>query len=173
MVAFLRLRKDKNMQTRSDKGEPLLACDFTVMDTEQRRRYGALRRRLSKDLHEARELEHSYAFRHSSEAEMLIAMAEYITLELLCCPFCQEWVCRRNPEVRKPLAQVGVMTSAGGVPILVPEIVLLYKAHDLTEKYEADFRSALPDLTPSRRAWLLGALDETGPNHLWARRLPG
>jgi hypothetical protein len=27
-----------------------------------------------------------------------------------------------------------VMTSAGGVPILVPEIVLLYKAHDLTEK---------------------------------------
>src|SRR5215204_4790764 len=124
MVAFLRLRKDKNMQTRSDKGEPLLACDFTVMDTEQRRRYGALRRRLSKDLHEARELEHSYAFRHSSEAE------------LLSCPFCQEWVCRRNPAVRKPLAQVGVMTSASGVPILVPEIVLLYKAHDLTEKYE-------------------------------------
>jgi len=75
------------MQTRNDEGEPPLACDFTVMDTEQRRRYRALRRRLSEDLHEARELEHGYAFRHSSEAEMLIAMAEYITLERLCCPF--------------------------------------------------------------------------------------
>ena len=96
MVAFLRLRKGKNMQTRNDKGEPLLACDFTVMDTEQRRRYGVLRRRLSKDLHEARELEHSPAFRHSSEAEMLIAMAEYITLERLCCPFCQEWVSAKS-----------------------------------------------------------------------------
>src|SRR5215208_3191184 len=92
MVAVLRLRKgrtrkDKNMQARNDEGEPPLACDFTAMDTEQRRRYRALRRRLSEDLHEARELEHGYAFRHSSEAEMLIAMAEYITLERLCCPF--------------------------------------------------------------------------------------
>ena len=75
------------MQARNDEGEPPLACDFTAMDTEQRRRYRALRRRLSEDLHEARELEHGYAFRHSSEAEMLIAMAEYITLERLCCPF--------------------------------------------------------------------------------------
>ena len=76
--------------------------------------------------------------------------------------------------MRKPLAEVGVMASAaGGVPILVPEIVLLYKAHQLTEKDEADFRSALPRLTPSRKAWLLGALDETLPNHHWARRLRG
>jgi hypothetical protein len=75
------------MQARNDKGERNLACDFTVMDTEQRERYRALRRRLSKDLYEARELEDGYAFRHSSEAEVLIAMAEYVTLERLCCPF--------------------------------------------------------------------------------------
>jgi len=85
----------------------------------------------------------------------------------------QQWVYRRNPAVRKPLAEVGVMSSAGGVPILVPEIVLLYKAHDLTEKDEADFRSALPHLTPSRKAWLLEALDETTPDHPWARRMRG
>jgi hypothetical protein len=64
-------------------------------------------------------------------------------------------------------------SAASGVPILVPEIVLLYEAHELTEKDEADFRGALPHLTPSRKAWLLGALDETGPNHPWARRLRG
>ena len=75
------------MQARHGKGEPTLACDFTAMDTEQRERYRALRRRLSEDLHEARELEDGYAFRHSSEAEVLIALAEYVTLERLCCPF--------------------------------------------------------------------------------------
>jgi hypothetical protein len=55
----------------------------------------------------------------------------------------------------------------------VPEIVLLYKAHELTEKDEADFRSALPHLTPSQKAWLLEALDEIRPDHPWTRRLRG
>jgi hypothetical protein len=83
-------------------------------------------------------------------------------------------VYRRNRAVRKPLSEVGVMASAAsGVPILEPEIVLLYKAHELTEKDEADFRSALPHLTPSQKAWLLGALDKTRPNHPWARRMRG
>jgi hypothetical protein len=84
----------------------------------------------------------------------------------------QQWVYRRNPAVGKALAEVGA-TALGGVPILVPEIVLLYKAHELTEKDEADFRTTLPLLTPSRKAWLLEALDETTPNHPWARRLRG
>jgi hypothetical protein len=75
------------MHSRNDKGEPTIACDFTVMYTEQRERYRALRPQLSKDLHEVRELEDGYAFRHSSEAEVLIALAEYVTLERLCCPF--------------------------------------------------------------------------------------
>ena len=72
--------------------------------------------------------------------------------------------------MRKPLDEVGVI-ALGGVPILVPEIVLLYKAHELTEKDEADFRIVLPNLTSSRKAWLLGALDGTTPNHPWTRRL--
>jgi hypothetical protein len=84
----------------------------------------------------------------------------------------QQWVYRRNPAVRRRLDEVGVK-ALGGMPILVPEIVLLYKAHEPTEKDEADFRSALPLLTPSRKAWLLEALDETRPNHPWARRLRG
>ena len=75
------------MHSRNDNGEAPLACDFTVMDTEQRERYLALQRQLSRDLHEARELEDGYAFRHSSEAKVLIALAEYVTLERLCCPF--------------------------------------------------------------------------------------
>ena len=75
------------MEARNNKSEPALACDFTAMDAEQRERYRALRRQLSEDLHEARELEDGYAFKHSSEAKVLIALAEYVTLERLCCPF--------------------------------------------------------------------------------------
>jgi hypothetical protein len=84
----------------------------------------------------------------------------------------QQWVYGRNPAVRRPLEEAGVL-ALGEVPIVVREIVLLYKAHELTEKDEADFRSVLPHLTPRRKAWLLEALDETRANHPWARRMPG
>ena len=43
--------------------------------------------------------------------------------------------------MRMPLADIGIIAS-GKIPILVPEIVLLYKAHERTEKDEADFRAA-------------------------------
>jgi len=69
------------------KSVPPLACDFSAVDDEQWERYRALRRRLGEDSQEARELEDGYAFRHSSEADVLVALAEYVALERLCCPF--------------------------------------------------------------------------------------
>jgi hypothetical protein len=69
-----------------------------------------------------------------------------------------------------PLAEMGTVIS-DGIPILVPEIVLLHKAHEGAEKDEADFRSAIPHLLPSARAWLAGALKETTPEHPWTARL--
>lgn len=74
-------------EARNLKGGPAIACDFGAMDDGQRERYRALRRRLSEDFREARELENGYAFRHSSEAGVLVALAEYVSLERLCCPF--------------------------------------------------------------------------------------
>ena len=65
----------------------ILACDFGAMDADQRERYRALRQLLSADFMEVRELEDGYAFRHSSDASVLIALAEYVSLERLCCPF--------------------------------------------------------------------------------------
>jgi hypothetical protein len=64
-----------------------LACDFGAMDAEQRERYRALRQLLSADFMEARDLENGYAFRHSSDAGVLVALAEYVSLERLCCLF--------------------------------------------------------------------------------------
>jgi hypothetical protein len=89
----------------------------------------------------------------------------------------EEWVYRRHPAVRMPLAEVGIVTP-DGLPVLAPQIVLLFKAYDLTAeagaaKAEADFRAALPHLAPSARAWLVEALDESLPDHPWTARLRG
>jgi hypothetical protein len=74
-------------EARSGDSEPAVACDFTAIDTEQSERYRALRRLLGDDFHEVWELENGHAFRHSSEASVLLALAEYVSLERLCCPF--------------------------------------------------------------------------------------
>ncbi len=64
-----------------------VACDFNAMDAGQRERYGALRRLLGEGFDEVRELPDGYAFRHSSEPLVVLAVAEYVTLERRCCPF--------------------------------------------------------------------------------------
>ena len=74
-------------EARDPEGQPALACDFGAMAPEQRERYQELRRRLGEDFREACELEDGYAFRHSSGAGVLVALAEYVSLERLCCPF--------------------------------------------------------------------------------------
>lgn len=75
------------LEARDPEGGPALACDFGAMDAGQRERYRALRQLLGEDFREAREMEDGYAFRHSSEAGVLVALAEYVSLERLCCPF--------------------------------------------------------------------------------------
>jgi hypothetical protein len=82
------------------------------------------------------------------------------------------WLYPRNPAVRMPLAEMGSVIS-GGISILKPEIVLLYKAHERSGKDEADFRAALPHLWPSATAWLVRALEETTPGHPWTAQLGG
>ena len=74
-------------QTRRTDSEPALACLVRAMDAEQRERYRELRRFLGEDFMEARELDTGYAFRHSPKAVVLVALAEYVSLERLCCPF--------------------------------------------------------------------------------------
>ena len=81
-----------------------------------------------------------------------------------------DWVYREDPAVRMPLADIGTVVS-GNMPILVPEIVLLYKAHERTDKDEADFRETLPHLTSLAKGWLLHALNESLPNHPWTAKL--
>ena len=56
-----------------------------------------------------------------------------------------EWVFRRDPRIRRPLAEA-IEFSADAIPYLVPEIVLLFKAKSPKEKDEVDFALTLPTL---------------------------
>jgi len=71
--------------------------------------------------------------------------------------------------VRRSLAEVGA--ERGGVPFLRPEIVLLYKASELSPKNEADFAAVRPQLTQTATQWLREALEVIDPRHPWVPRL--
>jgi hypothetical protein len=82
------------------------------------------------------------------------------------------WICRRDPSIRLPYDQI-IVTSPDGIPYLVPEIVLLFKARHARPKDDADFAGALPLLDPARRAWLVAALTRAHPGHRWLSALTG
>lgn len=64
-----------------------IACDLTAMDAHERDRYEAVREQLDAAVQEVRELSNGYAFRYTADAALVIAAAEFVTLERRCCPF--------------------------------------------------------------------------------------
>jgi hypothetical protein len=82
-----------------------------------------------------------------------------------------QFLFRRALSIAYPLERA-VLRSMLGIPILAPEIVLLYKAKNaLDERNQADFEAALPHLDRDRRTWLRWALMELHPKHEWICRL--
>ena len=81
-----------------------------------------------------------------------------------------DWVFRRNSEIRMPLARMGFY-PLWGLPYLAPEIVLLFKAKHLEERDRIDFANALPLLNPDARRWLREAIEKTHPGHEWLNSL--
>ncbi|HEY0807722.1 MAG TPA: amino acid transporter [Pseudonocardiaceae bacterium] len=81
-----------------------------------------------------------------------------------------DWVSRRNPRLRRPIAELGHRTPAG-IPFLAPEIQLLYKAARPRPKDEHDFTEVLPVLTAAQQQWLHAALTDTYGGHPWRDRL--
>jgi len=76
-----------------------------------------------------------------------------------------DWRFRRDLRVSRPLSEMGL--SVAGVPVLAPEIVLLYKAKAPRPRDEKDFRNASKRLSPEQRRWLRAALDTVYPGHPW------
>ncbi|MBI3797735.1 MAG: hypothetical protein HY268_12310 [Deltaproteobacteria bacterium] len=67
--------------------ESPIACDFSALTAEQRAHRQILARQMHAVTKEVRELPDGYAFRFSAEPELCLTLAEFITLERLCCPF--------------------------------------------------------------------------------------
>jgi hypothetical protein len=80
-------------------------------------------------------------------------------------------VFRRDLRVRCLLNEAFVLAPSG-LPILAPEIVLLYKSNAPSSlKNGMDFQSVLPWLDAQRRHWLAKALCTLTPGHTWLKDL--
>ena len=79
------------------------------------------------------------------------------------------WIYRRDARIRLPLSEL--VWRSEGIPYLVPEVQLLFKAKTLRKKDAQDFEDALPELADAQRAWLREALSLTAPGHPWLARL--
>lgn len=85
----------------------------------------------------------------------------------------EDWVFKRDRDIRLPLADIGKRT-VGGIPYLRPEIQLLHKATGslgIREKDEADFHAVLPVLDADARQWLGEALRRVRADHPWLNAL--
>lgn len=77
------------------------------------------------------------------------------------------FVFRRDARVVLPLDRT-FMPSNSGIPVLAPEIALLYKSKRPNEmKERLDFSNALGALSRERRRWLFASIGLTDPQHAW------
>jgi len=80
------------------------------------------------------------------------------------------WHFRRNQAITYPAEEIKVITERG-IPIIAPEIQLLYKARLHRPKDEEDFRTVVGLLDPTRHAWLRDAMEVQYPGDPWLAQL--
>lgn len=80
------------------------------------------------------------------------------------------WICRRDESLRLPYDAI-IEWTADGIPCLVPELVLLFKAKAPRPKDQSDFDEVLPLLSQARRDALSGWLTRVHPGHPWLATL--
>lgn len=66
--------------------ESPFVCDLTALTADQRARHAVLTKELREIIQEIQELPDGYAARFPMEPAMQLGLAEFITLERLCCP---------------------------------------------------------------------------------------
>jgi len=80
-----------------------------------------------------------------------------------------DWIYRRDARIRLPLSRA--FRSVGDLPILTPEVVLLFKSKAPAAKDDADLATALPRLDERSVAWLRDAIVATGGADHWVEML--
>jgi hypothetical protein len=76
------------------------------------------------------------------------------------------WTFRRDQSIQRPVDRVLALTRSG-VPVVRPEVQLLYMSKSDDAKHEQDFEAALPRLGIDEVAWLRDALEVVAPEHRW------
>ena len=79
-----------------------------------------------------------------------------------------DWIMSREPRISLPLDDA-VRQSSWGVPTVVPEVLLFYKASGLRRRDKLDFLALLPHLTQEQSDWLRSAISLIG--HPWLSQL--
>jgi hypothetical protein len=83
------------------------------------------------------------------------------------------WVFRRDETIRLPYDRI-IRRTADGIPYLVPEVALLFKAKWAAKpKNQADLETVLPLLDRDSARWLRLALGRVHPGHAWIGALGG
>jgi hypothetical protein len=82
------------------------------------------------------------------------------------------WICRRDPTITMPYDEL-IRSTHAGIPYLIPEVVLLFKARRPRDKDDDDFRRVAPHLTTKGRARLAEWLRRLYPDHSWLSALNG
>lgn len=78
-----------------------------------------------------------------------------------------EWVYRRDPRVRRALAELSGPASTPTHPVLAPEVQLLYKSKNPRAKDVEDFNVARELMADGQLRWLDDALAITSPENPW------
>lgn len=91
-----------------------------------------------------------------------------------------DWVFSREPRITLPMDRC-VQESPWGVPAVIPEVIIFYKAHPDVWRDglrapprphdELDFLALLPSLTDDQRSWLREAISLVQPGHPWLAQL--
>jgi hypothetical protein len=71
----------------SQNMESPIACDMTAIPADQRPVHLATSKQLFSQIQEFRGLPNGYEFRLAAGPDLLVKLAEFISLEKLCCPF--------------------------------------------------------------------------------------
>ena len=82
----------------------------------------------------------------------------------------EDWASRRHPGLRRSPDDVALISFLN-IPILTPEIQLLFKAKQTRAKDQSDFDLVIPELSRARVCWLRTALEMYHPGHPWLAAL--
>ena len=82
------------------------------------------------------------------------------------------WTFRRDTRIQRPAEQI-ITTTEAGIPVVCPEVQLLYMAASLEPKNQHDFDLVRRHLRERDAAWLVGVLAVTQPRHRWITALTG